>query len=639
MIESSIMWRIILLSPFLLVVLLAGALGAIPGLKKRREEEKMGEREETIAQMFKNRVEKFGSRPALYKRRGNEWKSITYAEFGEQAKYAALGLYALGVRQKDCVCVLSTNRPEWLIADFGILSAGAVTVPVYPTLTPKDMVYIINHCSAKALLVEDEQMLEKIRPVENELPELSTVCVINGSFKKLKKKTLSLKELLSKGIDLAKEKPALYDSLTEGTGWEDLATIIYTSGTTGPPKGAMISNKNILYVCKTLGEIWPMEGEERHLSYLPLSHVFERVAGEFYSVSRGAGIYFAESLDTIAQDAQDSKPTLFIGVPRVYEKMYERMKVSLQQETGLKKSLVDWAMSAGKQVTALRQEGKNISLALQTRYRVAEALVYKKFRARMGGEVQFFVSGAAPLSPEIQHFFHSAGLLLFEGYGLTETTAPATINLPENFQIGTVGKALPAVKIKIAGDGEILIKGDNVFHGYYKNDEATKEALVGGWLHTGDVGQLDRNGFLKITDRKKDLLITAGGKNVAPQNIENSLKTSPYISQAVVLGDRKPYLVALITLNKEQIEKFAKEKNIDLGANSDFVSHPEIQNLVDAIVEEKNGDLAKFETIKKYRILNGDFSVDTGELTPTMKVKRKVVMEKYGNLVEEMYQS
>lgn len=593
--------------------------------------------DKNLCEMLFKRVEAYGSQPALRARDGEGWSAITYSEFGAQVKNVALGLYALGVRAKDCVCLFSTNRPEWTIADYGILSAGGVTVPVYPTLLPKDVAYIINHCEAKIIFIENESLLEKLRLIEDELTHVTAVVVLSGTFKKLKKKTIALKEFLGDGKELDEKKPELFETLAKDVIRDDTATLVYTSGTTGPPKGAMLTHHNILFVCEALTQVWPDVNYERHLSYLPLAHVFERVAGEFYCIYRGATIYYAVSLDTIGQDAPEAKPSLFIGVPRVYEKLYERIKLAFENEKGAKKAIMQWAFSVGAKVTKIRQNGKNIPFALQTQYNLAEKLVYSKLRARLGGEIEFMVSGAAPLSRDVAEFFHSAGLLLLEGYGLTETTAPATANMPHDFKLGTVGKPMPGVDIKIAQDGEILIKGGNVFAGYYKNPEATKTALVKGWLYTGDVGEIDKDGFLKITDRKKDLIITAGGKNIAPQNIENLMKTSHFVSQFVALGDRMPYLVALVTLNKEEIEKFAASGNIKEKDYSKLIQHPQVQKLVEGIIAEKNQQLAKFETIKKFRILEKDFSIDGGELTPTLKVKRKVVLERYGKLVEEMY--
>lgn len=593
--------------------------------------------EKNLCEMLVRRVEQYGSKPALCSRDGKSWKTITYSEFGERVRQTAMGLYALGVRAKDCVCLFSANRPEWTISDYGILSAGAVMVPIYPTLLAKDAAYIINHCEAKVVLVENPQQLEKIREHLGGLKHVMAVVVLSGAYKKLKIKTLSLEEFLEEGIALDKKKPELFETLSKDITREDTATLVYTSGTTGPPKGAMLTHNNILFVCEALTQVWPDVHYERHLSYLPLAHVFERVAGEFYCIYRGGTIYYATALDTIRQDAPDARPNIFIGVPRVYEKFYEGMTTKVKNEKGIKKKLIDWALSTGTQVTKRRMEQKPVPPALQVQYNLADKLVYKKFKAILGGEVEFMVSGAAPLSKDIQEFFHSAGQLLLEGYGLTETTAPATVNLPGKFKLGTVGRAMPGVEIKLAKDGEILIKGGNVFAGYYKNPEATKASLSGGWLYTGDVGELDSEGFLKITDRKKDLIITAGGKNIAPQNIENLMKTSHFISQFVALGDRMPYLVALVTLNKEEIEKFAAAENIKEKDYSKLIQHPQVQKLVEGVIEEKNQELAKFETIKKFRVLEEDFSIDGGELTPTLKVKRKVVLERYGHLVDEMY--
>lgn len=589
----------------------------------------------TIPDYFFQRVEKYGRTPVMRFKDNRGWVQISWNLLGERVRLVAYGLLSLGLKPHECVAILSYNRHEWATVDLGILAAGGVSVPIYQTLPAKDVGYIAGHSEARFAFAENEEQARKF--LETRADTSIEKVFVFDEIEAEDGVVFSLEDLKQEGRTFRKKRPNALDEAMRAIRSEDLATLVYTSGTTGPPKGAMITHGNVCSVCEALEQVWPFEEGDVHLSYLPLAHVYERIGGQFFCLYAGGVIAYASGLDTIVDDARDVKPTIFLGVPRVYEKMYQRIQAKFAQEKPLKRAIIDWALEVGQKAIPYRQRAQELPPLLRMQYDLADQLVYKKLREVLGGRVKHLMSAAAPLSKEIQAFFQSTGFLLLEGYGLTESTAPATINLPDAYKIGSVGRPLPGLQLKIAKDGEILLKGPSIFQGYYKQEEATREVLRNGWLHTGDVGELDEDGFLTITDRKKDIIITAGGKNVAPQNIENLLKTDPLISQAVVIGDRKPYLVALITLNPEALEKYAKEKGYRYRGGAELLRSKEVEELVASIIEAKNRQLARFETIKKFKILPEDFSIEGGELTPTMKVKRRVVQERHRALIEELY--
>lgn len=589
----------------------------------------------TIPDDFFQRVEKYGRTPVMRFKDDRGWVQISWNLLGERVRLVAYGLLSLGLKPHECVAILSTNRHEWATVDLGILAAGGVSVPIYQTLPAKDVGYIAGHCEARLAFAQNEEQARKFLDTR---PQTSIEKVFVFDEPQMRDKAIfSLEELKQEGRAFRKKHPRALGEAMKAIRSEDLATLVYTSGTTGPPKGAMITHGNVCSVCEALERVWPFEEGDAHLSYLPLAHVYERVGGQFFCLYAGGIIAYAGGLDTIVDDARDVKPTIFLGVPRVYEKMHQRIQAKFAEEKPLKRAVIDWALEVGQKAIPYRQRGEALPPLLRVQYNLADQLVYKKLREALGGRVKHLMSAAAPLAKEIQTFFQACGFLLLEGYGLTESTAPATINLPDAYKIGTVGRPLPGLQVKIAEDGEILLKGPSIFQGYYKQEEASREVLREGWLHTGDVGELDEDGFLRITDRKKDIIITAGGKNVAPQNIENLIKTDPLISQAVVIGDRKPYLVALITLNIEALEAYAKEKGYRYRGGAELLKSKEVEELVGSIIEKKNRQLARFETIKRFKILPEDFSIEGGELTPTMKVKRRVVQEKHRDLIDELY--
>lgn len=590
----------------------------------------------TLPEMFWERVEKYQSRTILRAKKEGKWQDISWEEFGKWVKNFALGLISLGMMPKNTVSILSGNRPEWVFSDLAILSGGGIPVSIYASNLPQDVGYIIGHSESKIVVVENEEQLNKVLSVWDKLPQLEKIIVIDGDKEYENKNILSFNYVCKIGEERNTKNPIIFTERINSTQEYDAAFIIYTSGTTGPPKGVMLTHKNILFICRTLSQLIQVDERDTSLSFLPLAHALERII--FYiSVYKSGYINFAENINTIAQNVVEVKPTIMIGVPRVFEKIYNAIITQVESQSPLKRKIFWWSINVGKIVSEIKVNKKTLPPFLFLKYFLADKLVFKKIRERVGGRIRFFGSGGAPLSPEIIRFFYSVGLPILEAYGLTESSAPATIATLDKIKFGYVGKPLPQVEVKIASDGEILIKGPNVFKGYFKNEEATKEAIKDGWLHSGDIGEFDKEGFLKITDRKKDLIITSGGKNISPQNIENHIKTNKYISQVMVYGDQKPYLVALITLNEKEVYEYAKEKGIKYNDFVSIVKSKEIEEMVEKIIKEKNQDLAKFETIKKFKILPGDFSQETGELTPTLKVKRKFTTAKYKDIIEEMY--
>lgn len=596
----------------------------------------MSEQYKTIVEIAKERVDRFGDRIWYYYKKNNSWTGVSFREAHEETRSVACGLLSIGVKKGECVGIISETRREWSLADMAILSCGAVTVGVYPTETPQNTAYILNHSGCRFVFVENRKQYEKVKSILKDLPQIKKLIIFErGEVKD--DIVISLDELIREGEGFYRVKPDEYEKRYKSITLDDIATIVYTSGTTGPPKGVILTHRNISAVTVASAEAIPLREDDFGIVFLPLSHVLQRVSGYvgLYQGSKGA---FAESIDKIVENFQELKPTVQSSVPRLFEKFYIKVLSMVENAPERRKKIFNWCMNVGHQVSLLKRTKKNIPLTLWIKYKLADLLVFRKIKRVLGGRIKFMVSGAAPISVKILEFFHSAGILILEGYGLTETAAPATVNRLDDYKFGTVGKPLSCNKIKIADDGEILIKGENVFKAYYKNESATKEAFTDdGWFKTGDIGIIDEDGFLKITDRKKELIVTAGGKNISPQNVENTLKNSRFISNAFVYGDRRKYLTALVTLDTEEIMDYFKEKNIPLDSALSLSDNPEIKNLIEREINESNKNLARFEQIKKFRILENDFSVDAGELTPTLKLKRRVITEKYRKLLDEMY--
>ena len=605
---------------------------------------------QTIMDKFHERVRQHPSKVALRYKSGGDWRDITWRRYGDTVKQVAKGLMSLGFQHGDKIALLSNNRPEWHITDVGAMSIGGATAAIYTTNSPEQVAYIVAHSEAKVAFVDVPDQLEKILKMRSELPELKKVVVFDGyqgdadaDF------VMTWDDFLKSGSGI---EDGRYEEEVKKVSPDDLATFVYTSGTTGPPKGVMLTHSNIWFTCNMSADHIPIEAGEdaRALSYLPLSHIAERMISHVFQIYYGGTTWFAESIDTLIPDLQACKPTYFFGVPRVWEKFYAGVTAKMAQAdpNDRKTKLAKKALELGKQVAKAEQEavargGKmtdaKIPLGVKLQHAALDKLVLHKIRAAFGlEECQLPLSAAAPLSPELIWFFHSVGIKVTEGYGQSEDNGPTTWNPPDAVKIGSVGTPFPGLEVKIAEDGEILVRGGNVMKGYYKDEQATNETIDSdGWLHSGDVGELDEHNYLKITDRKKDLIITAGGKNIAPQELENRLKTShSLISQVVVIGDKRPFLTALVTLDEEAAPAWAKEQGIE-GGIAEIANNERTLKEIEGAINQLNQGLAKVEGIKKFRILERDFLQEEEEITPTMKVKRKKINEFYGDVIEDLY--
>lgn len=592
-----------------------------------------------LSQIFRSQAGKYKDRLAVEKRLLGVWHGWSWAEYYSKAKAVGLGLNILGIRKGDRVSLLSENRLEWLCADMGIIGIGACTVPIYVTLLAPEIAYIISHSDSKIFIAENQAAVQKVLDKIGQCPALQKIVVIETEGCDLSHPMLlSFDELIRLGRVQDTEKPGLFETLTDAIDSDDLATLVYTSGTTGPPKGAMISHGNILSVFEGLDAVVPAYETDVTVPFLPLCHVFERIAGHFYGMKVGVTAHYAQGLDTIVEDIKTKKPTIILAVPRVCEKIYARIVSQVRQQPVWKQRVFAWAGDIGSRVGVLRERKKPVPRLLAWRHKLAYHLVYKKLNDSLGGRVRWMTAAGAPLSREIADFFNASGVFVIEGYGLTETTAPVSLNVINDYRFGTTGKPLPCNEVRIAADGEILVRGGNVIRGYWKMPEQTKNIFTPeGWFMTGDIGRLDGDGFLVITDRKKDLIITAGGKNIAPQNIEGLFLKDPLFEHVLVIGDRRPYLTALITLNFDEAGRLAREAQIAFQTMEGLPARPDFLAMVDRHVQERNGHLARFETIKAYRVLPESFSEKTGELTPSLKLKKKVIMDKYRDLIEGMY--
>ena len=588
---------------------------------------------ETLNQVFLNTVKKYPKENfILYKEKG-KYKGISTQEFKNMVEEFSFGLRELNVSKNDKIILLSENRPEWIISDLAILAFGGITVPIYPTLTAGQIKYIINDSDAKVVIFSNEIQGEKIKSIKHELPKVEKlISFVSPPFEGV----LSFSRVREMGKKRKEKESELFEKTALAIKPNDLATIIYTSGTTGMPKGVMLTHMNILSNILSVSEIIEFSDKDVVLSFLPLSHILERMVTHTY-IYKGCTIAYAESVETVAQNLLEVKPNIMVSVPRVFEKIYAKVMDNVLSSSPLKRKIFFWAVKVGKKVGEKKLAKESIGFFLKFKNKIAHKLVFSKIIERTGGRVRFFVSGGAPLSKEIAEFFYAMGLVILEGYGLTETSPVISVNTFENLKFGTVGKPIPRVEVKIAPDGEILVKGPNVMLGYYKKEEETKEAFKDGWFHTGDIGYLDKDGFLVITDRKKDIIVTSGGKNVAPQPIENMLKANPYISNVVVIGNKRKFVSALIIPNFEKLEEYAKFNNIEYKDRKDLVSKKEIKNFIQAEVDRTTEGLAPYERIKKIVLLDREFEISKDEITPTLKVKRNIIEKKYKDLIDELY--
>lgn len=584
-------------------------------------------------------------RPAFLRRcRGDGVEELSTRELFDRIRDLGLGLGALGVEPGDRVAILSDSRPEWVVADLAALTAGAVTVPIYPTLPEAQVRYILADSGARVVVVADETQAAKVRAVRGGLPELSTLVVMDPAAAPAASggaaggEETSLAEAAGRGHRRLLAEDGLgreYKERAAAIAPDRLATIIYTSGTTGEPKGVMLTHGNLADNVMDAGSVVRVDAEDAALSFLPLSHVFERTVMFLY-LYHGVTVTFAESLDTIARDLATVRPTVMTGVPRVYEKFHARVHEAVAGAPAIRRRLFHWAVGTGVRCARARLAGRAVPLPARLRLGLAERLVLSKIRGRLGGRLRFVVSGSAPLSMPIAEFFFAIGVPVLEGYGLTETSAALTVNPLERPKPGTVGPAIRNVDLQIADDGEVLARGPNVMQGYYGKPEETAEALRDGWLRTGDVGSLDEDGYLTILDRKKELIVTAGGKNVAPNPIEAALKRSPLVAEAVLVGDRRPYVAALLVPDFAALSARAA---VEGASRAEIVERPDVVALFDEVVEKVNAELARYEQIKRSALLPAEFGIATGELTPTLKVKRRVVAQRWSDTIERLYES
>jgi len=586
----------------------------------------------TIADLLPAAVEKYGSEPAvMYRDDSGEWTTRSFVEVGDQVRRLSLGLIDLGVRKGDKVAILANTRPEWSYYDFAALTAGAIVVPIYQTNSPEECQYVLENSDAKVVIVEDSEQLDKIRQVRDRCPKLEHVIRMTGSSDD----AISADDVAKRGASHeASEWEERWRSVTP----DDICTFIYTSGTTGPPKGCVLSHGNYRAMVNMSVEQTVLESGRITYLYLPLAHSFALLIQLLSFAVGGTLAYWERDPLKILPNLAEVKPHYFPSVPRIFEKIYTAANSRADKAGGVQRAIFNWAVGVGRRVRELERRGKSPWPPLRIEHAIADRLVLSNIRNLFGGRIIEAVSGAAPINPEILRFFDAAGVLVLEGWGMTETSTAATISRPDAFKLGTIGRPFPGCEVKIAEDGEILVRGPNVFQGYYKNEEATRETLVDGWLRTGDIGAIDADGFVRITGRKKDIIITAGGKNITPANIEAEVKQHPLVSQCVLIGDRRPYLVALLTLDPEEAVKFAGEHG--LGDDPDAIASSEqVRHAIEDHIEKMNQKFARVEQVKKFKILPRDLSQEGGELTPTMKVKRNVVADKYAADIESLYSS
>jgi long-chain acyl-CoA synthetase len=587
----------------------------------------------TLAQLLVHSVTSYPKPDFMLVKRAGAYAPISAGEFGEGVKHLALGLRALGFEPGQKLCLLAENRPAWTMTDFAALTAGGLTVPIYTTLVSEQIRYIIDDSDASVVVVSNAEQWKKVEPLRAGLTKVKHYITFADEAPA---GVMTLREVQEKGRAAAAAEPSLYEGLVARVKPGDEATLIYTSGTTGVPKGVILTHDNLISNIKTAAQIIEFTDKDTVLSFLPLSHILERMV-MFTYIFKGCTVAFAESVEAVAQNLLEVRPHIMVSVPRVFEKIYTKVMDQVMASPALRRKIFFWAVKVGKAHGALKLAGKPVPGGLAFRRRIAAKLVFSKIIAKTGGRVRFFVSGGAPLSKDIAEFFYAIGLVILEGYGLTETSPVLSLNTFEFIRLGTVGKPVPGVEIKIAEDGEILARGPNIMKGYYKKEAETREIMEGGWFHTGDIGQFDPDGFLVITDRKKDLLVTSGGKNIAPQPIENLIKASPYITNAVVIGDRRRFIAALVVPDFDKLQAYAKEQGIAYGSVEELCGNGRIVDLFKAEVDRATPLLASYERVKKIVILPRDFEIEQGEITPSLKVRRSNVTAKYQAQIEALY--
>jgi long-chain acyl-CoA synthetase len=589
----------------------------------------------TLSQLFVEAVEEHDRANALLTKVDGTYQPLSHRTLADRVRHVAFGLRALGVTSSDRVAILAENSPAWAIADYACLLSGIADVPIYPTLPAEQIAYILRDSGAVAVFASTEEQAAKVRSVRTDLPALRHVIVFDENA--ARGGEIRIAALEAKGAaSMTPEDAARLRASALAIAPDQVATIIYTSGTTGEPKGAMLTHGNIASNVSAVIDLLPMGPEDSSLSFLPLSHILERMV-DYLMFAAGVSIAYVESMDTIARNMQEVRPTIVVAVPRIYEKINARVTDTAMRAGGAKRAIFLWAQRVGDKWTTVTLEGRRPGPLLALQHAVADKLVFSKVRAAVGGRLRYFVSGGAPLAVEINRFFFAAGLQILEGYGLTETSPVIAVNTPKRFTIGTVGAPIPGVEVKIADDGEILTRGPHVMKGYFNHPDATAAVIDGdGWFHTGDIGTLE-DGLLRITDRKKDIIVTAGGKNIAPQPIENQVKANQYVAQAVMIGDRRRFPLILVVPEFDQLERWATQQNIAFKDHRDLISNPIVKGKMEREVFGTLDNLAHFEKPKRVVLIEQDFTIDSGELTPTLKVKRRTVDRKFRALIDAAY--
>jgi len=592
---------------------------------------------DTISEMFISVSNKYADKTAFGYKEGGEWKTLTFAQVRETVEKISCGLKTLGFKTGDHVGIISNNSNLWAMSDYGIVCARGVTTTIYPTLTAKQVKWIVQHAECRFIFAGDKEQGEKILALLPELKRVDKVIVLDDTAFD-NDKMIGLTELLSLGEGYREKHPDEFEKDAMSINKDDLLTLIYTSGTTGEPKGVMLTHGNL--TSDIIGSLDVIQANDKDvfLSFLPLSHVFERMAGHFLATSVGATIYYAESITTVADNMAEIHPTLMTAVPRFYEKVYAKIIDNISVASSVKQKLFWWSINAGKKAENLRDHGQSVGVLLGARLKIAKKLVFSKLQDKVGGRLRFFASGGAPLPKEIGKFFKAAGISILEGYGLTETSPVISINPFEKNKLGTVGPPLANVEVKIAEDGEILTKGPHVMKGYFKDEIATTEVLdKDGWFYTGDIGMIDEDGYLAITDRKKNIIVTSGGKNVAPQPMENVLVTSKWIEQILAIGDKRKFVSAFIVPSFPNLEAWAKEKELKWETRDELIKLPEVKELYDRVIDESMEGFAQFEKVKRFILLPKEFTIENDELTPSMKIRRNIVVKKYQGIIDQLY--
>ncbi|MAX09331.1 MAG: hypothetical protein CMG13_00500 [Candidatus Marinimicrobia bacterium] len=592
----------------------------------------------TIAELFQNTIKKHPNKELYYYKKGSNWSSINGKTISYTVKDISMSILSQNLLKGDRVGIIAKNSPKWALSDYGIICSGCATVSIYPTLIPSQIEYIINDSELQILFLENEEQLDKINQIWKSCKTLKLVVMMNDSFELESEKVVKFSTFLDFGLSLSNDDPGKFQSTVDLISENDLLTLIYTSGTTGNPKGVMLTHGNLASNIKAIMRAQKFSDNEVFLSFLPLSHVFERMCGHFSAFCIGAKTYYAESIDTVAENMKETKPTVLISVPRLYEKIYSKIITGVQSAPALRRKIFYWSLKNGRKLSLMRYNNLKPGFLLKVKYAIAKKLVFDKAKSRFGGRIKYFISGGAPLSKELAEFFYSLNLLILEGYGLTETSPIISSNTPYDYRFGTVGKPLDNVLVEIANDGEILVKGPSIMAGYYKKEEITKKAInKDGWFHTGDIGEIDSDGFLKITDRKKSLIITSGGKNVAPAPLENAILNSIYAEQCMAVGDKKNFISCLIVPNFDALNDYLGSKNIEISDKNAMVEHPAVIELFDGIVEDSMESFSNYEKVKKYKLLKNLWTLEKGEITPSLKVVRRKVSENHKDLIESIY--